>query len=155
MKVWRFCHRLQGRLRPYAYIRAENPCEFRAIIRKIESGECPNLRVAPEWAYGPRTYRAQFIMDGPRRQAVLHDYTRKKRGWGHDIHFRPIDPEGLRLDAGGWGRGIQEGDYILITNPDSGSDTRYQVESIEYHIDPSDQWRGVLAFAPRQAEASA
>lgn len=85
----------------------------------------------------------------------VHDYTRKNRYWGHDIHFRPIDPEGLRLNAGGWGRGIQKGDYILITNPANQAETRYQVESIEYYIDPRDQWHGVLAFAPRQAEDAA
>lgn len=72
MKVWRFLRRgIDGKLRAYAYIRAVNPCERRAIMRKIESGEYPTLRVAPEWAYGPLTYRAQFIMDGPRRKSPL------------------------------------------------------------------------------------
>lgn len=82
-----------------------------------------------------------------------HDYTTKKRYWGHDIHWRLLDNKGQRLDAGGWGSGIGQGDFLLVTNPDSGHETRYQVESIEYYADPSDQWHGVLAFAPRPAEA--
>lgn len=83
-----------------------------------------------------------------------HDYTRAKRHFGHDIHWRPIDQEGQRLSAGGWGKGIKQGDFILITNPAGGAETRYQVESIECFSNPSDQWHGVLAFAPRQPEAS-
>lgn len=84
----------------------------------------------------------------------VHDYTKARRGWGHDIHWRPIDQKGQRLDAGGWGSGIKQGDFILITNPQNQAETRYQVESIDYYADPKDQWHGVLAFAPRQAEAS-
>lgn len=82
--------------------------------------------------------------------ATTHDYTRATRYYGHDIYWRPIDKGGLRLDAGGWGRGIKPGDFILITNPKDGAESRYQVESVEYYGNPNDQWRAVLTFAPRQ-----
>lgn len=86
--------------------------------------------------------------------STTHDYTSAKRHWGHDIHWRLLDDKGLRLDAGGWGKGIEQGDFILITNSATGTSSRYRVESIQYYGDPSDQWHGVLAFAPRQPEAS-
>lgn len=78
-----------------------------------------------------------------------HDYTRQKRGWGRDLSYTPLP--GNRLDAYGWGSGIRVGDYLLLTNPAHGRDTRYQVESIRYMLDPPDQWFAILAFAPRDA----
>ncbi len=84
-----------------------------------------------------------------------HDYTNNKRRWGQAIHYRPVDSIGERLSAGGWGRGIKQGDFILLTNPAGLAETRYQVESIDYYSNPGDQWHGVLVFAPRQTEASA
>ncbi|HEJ7283097.1 TPA: hypothetical protein SMF87_004549 [Serratia marcescens] len=83
---------------------------------------------------------------------MIHDYTRPNRRWGHDIHYSLMDQNGHRLRAGGWGEGIEQGDYILLTNgPDT---TRYQVESIDYFVDPRDQWSGILAFSPRQGGAA-
>lgn len=70
MKVWRFLYRHNGALMAYVYIRAESPLEHLAITRKIESGH-PTLRPAPAFVPGPVCYRAQFIMYGPRRGALL------------------------------------------------------------------------------------
>lgn len=80
-----------------------------------------------------------------------HDYTKSKRYWGHDIYYTPQN-NGMQLNAGGWGKGINNGDFILLTNPASGMDTRYQVDSITYEIEPSDMWRAVLIFSPRQKD---
>ena len=86
--------------------------------------------------------------------STTHDYTKAKRRWGHDIHWSTLDNKGQRISAGGWGRGIKQGDYLLITNPGNFEETRYQVETIEYYADPADQWHGVLSFAPRQGVQS-
>lgn len=75
-----------------------------------------------------------------------HDYRNPARGWGHDISWRPLP--GHKLDASGWGAGIRQGDYLLLSNP-AGGETRYQVEEIRYATDPKDQWFATLAFAPR------
>jgi hypothetical protein len=81
-----------------------------------------------------------------RHEATTHDYTKRKRTWGHDIGYRPLP--GNRLDAHGWGYGLHTGDYILLTNGDS--TTRYQVDEIHYKPDPTDMWFATLSFAPRE-----
>lgn len=86
------------------------------------------------------------------KESKTHDYTSHNRRWGHDIYFTPKN-KGMELDAGGWGYGINKGDFILLTNRKDNSITRYQVDSIKYEGNPSDMWRGVLKFAPRQVEA--
>lgn len=81
---------------------------------------------------------------------TTYDYTNSKRRWWHDLSYSIIDAWGLRLKASGWGLGISEGDYILLSN---GSDeTRYQFESIDYYANPNDMWSATLQFAPRQPE---
>ena len=78
---------------------------------------------------------------------TTHDYRRHNRGWGHDLAYTPIKRN--RLRATGWGRGIKPGDFILLSNGDA--DTRYQFTTIDYYADPSDMWRAVLSFAPRES----
>lgn len=80
----------------------------------------------------------------------MHDFTSANRCWGHDIHFTLQTADGHRLTAGGWGKDIKQGDYLLLSN--GANSTRYRVESIEYFSNPSDQWQGILVFAPRQEE---
>jgi len=76
-----------------------------------------------------------------------HDYTR--RTWGHDYSTTSVIDGGMRLRIAGWGLGIKAGDYLILPN---GSDTtRYQVESIDYCLDPHDMWFADAVFAPRQA----
>ena len=77
----------------------------------------------------------------------VHDYRNEARCWGHDLGYRPLAND--RLKANGWGRGLSEGDYLLLSNGDS--DTRYAVEHVRYFRDPSGQWSAVLVFAPRPA----
>lgn len=77
--------------------------------------------------------------------AKTHDYRAPKRGWGWDIHYKPLP--GNRLRAGGWGRGLSAGDYLLLSNPDTGAETRYRVG--DDLTKPSDQWFATLEFAPR------
>jgi hypothetical protein len=81
-----------------------------------------------------------------------HNYTKRFRFWGHNFGYRLIKGDDERLDAWGWGEGISEGDYILLTNPANGEETRYQFEKISYHSNPSDMWEATLLYAPRQAE---
>lgn len=79
--------------------------------------------------------------------ATTHDYT--KRGWGHDYVIHSVIRDGQELRMSGWGRGIRAGDFLLLEN--EGSSTRYRVESISYHRDPSDMWAAAAVFAPRSA----
>lgn len=79
-----------------------------------------------------------------------HDYTNGNRRWGHDIGWKVLDAGAKRLDAHGWGVGIELGDYVLLSNG-SGT-TRYQFQRISYFGDPHDMWEGILVFAPRPAE---
>lgn len=80
-----------------------------------------------------------------------HDYTR--RTWGHDYSTTQVIDGGMRLRLAGWGHGIEAGDYLILPN---GSDTtRYQVEKIDYRMDPPDMWFADAVFAPRQAVSAA
>lgn len=76
-----------------------------------------------------------------------HDYTRT--GWGHGYSIGRVLDGGQKLSAIGVGRGISQGDYILMADGDGGT-TRYQFESVTYSNDPKDLWRATLKFAPRQ-----
>jgi hypothetical protein len=80
--------------------------------------------------------------EGP--EPVTHDYTR--RGWGHDYTFDPIDG-GKRGQMTGWGRGIEDGDFLILKNGEG--ETRYRVENIGYSLDPPDMWFAAVTFAPR------
>jgi hypothetical protein len=82
---------------------------------------------------------------------ATHDYSGANRGWGHDYTFEPVDG-GQRAVAKGWGRGLNEGDYLILDHPDGGT-TRYGIASISYYTEPSDMWRADLVFDPRLAEA--
>ena len=83
------------------------------------------------------------------RQPQEHDYTR--RMWGHDFFVNDVIDGGQTIKAGGWGHGIEAGDYLILPNRDG--TTRYQVESIRYCGDPSDMWFATLRFAPRAGRA--
>jgi hypothetical protein len=73
---------------------------------------------------------------------TTHDYT--DRYWGH---YNTIQGAGERMVIIGWGKGIEEGDYLIL--PNGKGTTRYQVEDVEYFRDPPDMWRIEAAFAPR------
>lgn len=75
-----------------------------------------------------------------------HDYRKPRLTWGHNITYRPIDG-GRLLSAQGWGRGLKEGDYILLSN--GSADTRYAIGEIDYYMDPKDMWKATLVFDPR------
>lgn len=75
-----------------------------------------------------------------------HDYT--QRFWGHDFAIHEVIDKGRKLRTSGFGRGIREGDYLIL--PNEGHTTRYQVENIEYMLDPDDMWFAGLVFAPRE-----
>jgi hypothetical protein len=76
-----------------------------------------------------------------------HDYTR--RTWGYDYSTIAVLEGGMRLRLVGWGEGIQADDYLIL--PNDGETTRYQVEKIDYRIDPPDMWFADAVFAPRKA----
>ncbi len=90
------------------------------------------------------------------RAPATHDYTRGKRGWGHDYTFSPKAGGAFGL-ATGWGPRdgprIEAGDYLLLEqeNPPPGArdSTRYLVRGVEYFVDPPDMWKATLEFAPR------
>jgi hypothetical protein len=75
-----------------------------------------------------------------------HDYM--EREWSRDYAIDTVKDGGHQLNAHGWGRGIREGDYLLLANgPEAG--TRYRVKTIRYTQDPPDMWFAELRFAPR------
>jgi hypothetical protein len=76
---------------------------------------------------------------------TTHDYT--NRGWGHDFAITKVVDGGRLIHMTGWGYGIRVGDYMIL--PNDGSETRYQVRTIEYETNPRDMWSGVFDFAPR------
>ena len=78
---------------------------------------------------------------------TTHDYT--QRGPGHDIWYKPIDSEGIRLKGGGWGYGLKVGDFILLSPKGESRTARYRVEELKYMRDPQDQWFATLVFDPR------
>lgn len=78
-----------------------------------------------------------------------HDYTDRVRRWGHDLSYRPGGAD-HSLIAQGWSAApIKQGDYLLLSNPSYGHDTRYQIRTIRYSRDPLNQWFATLDFAPR------
>lgn len=74
-----------------------------------------------------------------------HDYTR--RAWGHDYSIISVLNDGQQARLAGWGHGIKAGDYLII--PKGSGTTRYQVERINYRMDPADMWLADAVFAPR------
>lgn len=73
-----------------------------------------------------------------------YDYT--KRYIGHDFIFHPQDA-GLKGHMYGWGLGLVNSDYLIL--PNGIDNTRYQIKSISYFLDPSDMWTADVIFAPR------
>jgi hypothetical protein len=74
-----------------------------------------------------------------------HDYTEPY--WGHDYVFEPVS-KGMKGNMMGWGRGISNGDFLILEN--GGATTRYKVTEISYFPDPPDMWSAKVKFAPRK-----
>lgn len=68
----------------------------------------------------------------------------RERGWGHDYVYRPRNG-GLEASMSGWGRGIRQGDVLLLKGPTGGASC-YRVDSIEYLRDPPDMWRAEVSY---------
>ncbi len=78
---------------------------------------------------------------------TTHDYT--LRCAGHDYTFTPIGG-GLTARAMGWGNGIEQGDILLLANPQNrDGKAAYRVDTINYFSDPPDMWKATLTFTPR------
>lgn len=90
--------------------------------------------------------------DAPMPEGRTVDYTR--RGWGHSYEILHAHDGGQRLKAAGWGpfmgAQLKRGDYVLLIGKTPDSSTRYQVDEVEYRMDPRDMWFATLLFAPRQ-----
>lgn len=85
-----------------------------------------------------------------KRDPVTHDYT--QLGWGHNITFMSIRPDGMLARVIGHGHGVREGDFLILAN--GASTTRYRVASWEQKR-PSDCWAADIEFAPRASEVLA
>ncbi|EOI5715321.1 hypothetical protein ACMS0D_001591 [Cronobacter turicensis] len=81
-----------------------------------------------------------------------HDFTKPSQRWGHSIGYQLETPDGIRLKAYGWGGGISDGDYLILTNGDSTS--RYQVEGIRYMDNVNDQFLCTLVYSPTTERAA-
>lgn len=67
-----------------------------------------------------------------------HDYTHELRD---SYIFEPIDNYG-KAHMTGYGKGVKIGDRLLLKDAD---DTyTYQVEQIDYYLDPPDMWIALL-----------
>lgn len=81
----------------------------------------------------------------------IHDYT--QRYWGHDYYIIKIESNqylGDVIHAGGWGKGLKKGNFILLVNEQAeNKQTRYKIRRIEYLSDPPDMWKAILEHAPR------
>jgi hypothetical protein len=84
----------------------------------------------------------------------IHDYTARRRYWGHDYALTPdSDPATARI--AGWGGGLREGDFLLLTHPETRIIVVYQLEEVAYYGnpgDPGDQWHGRVRFVPATSE---
>lgn len=75
-----------------------------------------------------------------------HNYS--SPGWGHRVIMgKKLDIRGLRWRVSGFGHGVRKGDFLIL--PNESETTRYQVDEIDYYLDPKDMWHGVISFAPR------
>jgi hypothetical protein len=84
----------------------------------------------------------------------IHDYTERTRCWGHDYTLTP-DPDPTTARISGWGSGLREGDFLLLTHPETRIIVVYQLTEAEYYSkpgDPGDQWRGRARFIPADSE---
>lgn len=78
----------------------------------------------------------------------IHDY--RQRYWGHDYTIAPhADP--TTADITGWGRGVRQGDVLVIGHPDGG-DCLYQIEAIRRPGDPGDMWFATCRFIPASSD---
>ena len=84
----------------------------------------------------------------------IHDYTARRRFWGHDYVLTP-DEDPVTARISGWGGGLREGDFLLLTHPETRIIVVYRLEEVEYYSkpgDPGDQWRGRVRFVPAASE---
>jgi len=72
-------------------------------------------------------------------KCTTHNYTRYERD--SDYFFELIE-QGSKACMTGKGRGIKQGDYILLNNTTKAE--RYQVEKVDYYACPSDIWMALL-----------
>ncbi len=72
----------------------------------------------------------------PERVPNVHDYC-SCRGWGHDYSI--WEKNGDSLKVSGHGEGIERGDYLVLEST-GGKGTIWEVEKINYRLDPYDMW---------------
>lgn len=71
-----------------------------------------------------------------------HDY--RVRSWGHDYVYTPRN-EGKEASMIGWGRGIEQGDILVLKGPNGGG-SGYRVDRIRYFRDPTDMWEAEVSY---------
>lgn len=74
-----------------------------------------------------------------RETPKTHDYTASTVGWGHDLVLK-LRNSGLAL-AQGWGVGLRDGDFIVVSSPRPAT---YTIVALEYETDPADMWKATL-----------
>lgn len=96
-----------------------------------------------------KTHKTEEVFT--KRISQTHDFTVSR--WGRAVGTWDTDDGGVTARITGWGRGVKQGDYILLSH-NNGDPTRYRVERIEYYNDPPDMWRAEVRFAPRFTPAA-
>jgi hypothetical protein len=98
----------------------------------------------------PRTYTG--LLDFFRRKFFAKSKPKDKRNKGRVYNYSEsknekefiielIDQTLLKYGMTGFGSGIKVGDFIVI---DEKSLIKYQVEDIDYFLDPSDMWIAIV-----------
>ncbi len=84
-----------------------------------------------------------LLMKSKRFQAtsarVVHNFSQYQ--WEHDFTFEALDA-GKRGCMRGRGGTIQRGDHIMLRH--GSAVTHYQVDEIDYEVQPADQWVALL-----------
>lgn len=89
----------------------------------------------------------------PTAAPKYHNFTARKRFFGHDYAIMDTLNGGQRIKVCGWKRGISAGDFLIFTKgkrqKDSNATTRYRVVEIRYELDPRDMFWAWCEFSPR------
>ncbi|MCL6436086.1 MAG: hypothetical protein K6T90_18115 [Leptolyngbyaceae cyanobacterium HOT.MB2.61] len=74
------------------------------------------------------------------KRQKTHDYTRYEQGV--DYVFEAIEPNGAKGYLTCQGKGVKQGDYVILRQSDA--IIRYRIERIDYYSSPSDMWIALL-----------
>jgi hypothetical protein len=81
-----------------------------------------------------------FLLKKPNQQKQTYDYTQCV--YGRDYVFEPVEGDFSKGYMTSQRKGVKRGDLIILQN--GSSSYVYQVEDIDYYLDPPDMWMALL-----------